>query len=290
MTVLNTITMDLLQLSRPRVNVVAGTVDCYQLALRLYEGDTPWEIPEGTTVSVRYGKSDGTFGVYDTLSDGTAAWAAQGNQVTVALAPQMLTAAGVVDAQVVLRHGAKVLPTFTVEIGVQHDPSFEAVTSEDYVNWFAMYENALAESIAQLQETFWQVTESATHPGCRYVTVNGVTEWLNPPMVMDEEYRTTERWAGKPVYRKQISYVNGAELAGDALTNIAHGITNLDRTNGVEILCRTQGYQIPYLTIQESTAVTGCSMTNIELRTTGTTRWSAGRTWYFELAYTKTTD
>jgi len=46
--------------------------------------------------------------------------------------------------------------------------------------------------------------ESPEHPGCYYNTVDGETEWLNPPMVMGVEYRTTERWQGKAVYTKVI--------------------------------------------------------------------------------------
>lgn len=42
--------------------------------------------------------------------------------------------------------------------------------------------------------------ESAEHPGCWYRTVDGETEWLNPPMVAGVEYRTTERYNGLPVY------------------------------------------------------------------------------------------
>lgn len=115
-------------------------------------------------------------------------------------------------------------------------------------------------------------------------------EWYEPDMITGVEYRTTERRNGKPVYRKLVKYTNTAALSGDALTKITHGVSNMDRSAGVEISCRTQGYQIPYVTIKESTAVTGCSATDIELRTTGTTSWSAGRDWYFEMLYTKTTD
>lgn len=115
-------------------------------------------------------------------------------------------------------------------------------------------------------------------------------EWYEPDMVPGVEYRTTERWNRKPVYRKMVQYTNTAALSGDALTKIPHGVSNMDRSAGVEITTRTQGYQIPYVTITESTAVTGCSATDIELRTTGTTSWSVGRTWYFYLKYTKTTD
>lgn len=43
--------------------------------------------------------------------------------------------------------------------------------------------------------------ESAEHPGCFYrVLSDGTVEWLNPPMEMGVEYRTTERVLGNPVY------------------------------------------------------------------------------------------
>lgn len=42
--------------------------------------------------------------------------------------------------------------------------------------------------------------ESSEHPGCYFRTANGVTEWVNPPAMLGIEYRTTERWNGKPVY------------------------------------------------------------------------------------------
>ena len=42
--------------------------------------------------------------------------------------------------------------------------------------------------------------ESEAHPGCYYRTVDGVTEWINPPMAVGVEYRTTERYNNSPVY------------------------------------------------------------------------------------------
>lgn len=47
-------------------------------------------------------------------------------------------------------------------------------------------------------------TESEESPGCYYRTVDGETEWLNPPMKHNVEYRTTERFLGAPVYTKVI--------------------------------------------------------------------------------------
>lgn len=112
-------------------------------------------------------------------------------------------------------------------------------------------------------------------------------EWDNPPMLPGVEYRTIERWNGKPVYRKCVQYINEAALSGDALHSIPHGISNLDRSYGVEITARTASYQIPYIASSETTAVTGCSASNIELRTTGSSNWSANRTWYFDMKYVK---
>lgn len=42
-------------------------------------------------------------------------------------------------------------------------------------------------------------------PNGDYRIVDDVVEWFNPPMELDVEYRTTERWLGKPVYTKAIT-------------------------------------------------------------------------------------
>ena len=48
----------------------------------------------------------------------------------------------------------------------------------------------------------YPAVEHPDHPGCYYRIVDGVTEWLNPPMQWGVEYRTAERHSGKPVYVK----------------------------------------------------------------------------------------
>ncbi len=47
--------------------------------------------------------------------------------------------------------------------------------------------------------------ESDEYTGCFYRTVNGTTEWLNPPMMAGTEYRTVERHRGKPVYVQEFA-------------------------------------------------------------------------------------
>ena len=65
--------------------------------------------------------------------------------------------------------------------------------------------------------------ESTDYPGCYYRTVDGAVEWLNPPMVVGTEYRTTERFMGKPVYVKLVDFGPGAN---NTEKGVEHGASN----------------------------------------------------------------
>ena len=52
----------------------------------------------------------------------------------------------------------------------------------------------------------------------------GPWEWVNPPMVLGVEYRTTERYQGKPVYTKLVDC--GKFPAPGSSKQIAHGISD----------------------------------------------------------------
>ena len=65
--------------------------------------------------------------------------------------------------------------------------------------------------VDQLEHTAQQIDdgigfESTDYPGCYYRMVGGVVEWLNPPLQLGQEYRTTERYLGKPVYTMTKDY------------------------------------------------------------------------------------
>ncbi|MBO4939233.1 MAG: hypothetical protein J6C98_09615 [Oscillospiraceae bacterium] len=71
-------------------------------------------------------------------------------------------------------------------------------------------------------------SESASHPGCYCRTVDGETEWLNPPMIADVEYRTAERFYGKVVYAKTFTTTDADGVSvsmGDDVSSIVriHG-------------------------------------------------------------------
>lgn len=79
--------------------------------------------------------------------------------------------------------------------------------------------------------------EDPDYPGC-YYRMNGSTkEWVNPPMVTGKEYRTTERYLGKPVYAKVITGV--ALAVADTTVSIPLGVTAV--TNLVDFVITHQG-------------------------------------------------
>ena len=55
-------------------------------------------------------------------------------------------------------------------------------------------------------------------------TLEALDDWLNPPMQLGVEYRTTERYNGKPVYKKAVN--TGALSAGTS-KSVAHGVQNI---------------------------------------------------------------
>lgn len=77
---------------------------------------------------------------------------------------------------------------------------------------------------AYAHNTFSPAKEDTTYPGCYYRMVSGVKEWLNPPLVEGVEYRTTERYAGKPVYilMKDLGSLPnaGSKTVEDLATNV----------------------------------------------------------------------
>lgn len=54
-------------------------------------------------------------------------------------------------------------------------------------------------------------------------TIFGEWEWENPPMLLGVEYRTTERYLGKPVYVKVVDFGAGANKAEKS---VEHGASN----------------------------------------------------------------
>lgn len=109
-------------------------------------------------------------------------------------------------------HG-QITTTYTSKISVYSDPSVTGsakkytvfVTTQDYVDWASVYidnEHSFTRNFADVTDTF-----SALVDGLDKVWESEY-EYLNPPMQLGVEYRTTERYMGKPVYTMAFSTGN----------------------------------------------------------------------------------
>lgn len=112
----------------------------------------------------------------------------------------------------------------------------------------------------------------------------GAFECFNPPLQANVEYRTVERWHGKPVYKKLLTYTNATAFSAGNTYDISHGISNLDMIISAGI--STDAYFIPYMT--DSTNLALCYWSKTILQFYCESSWAAGRVWYFTLTYTKT--
>lgn len=144
----------------PYLDVVCGDAYTRKLELTLFSGGAEWPVPEGVTAAVRYSRSDGHGGLYDTLPDGKAACAIDGNVVTAILAPQMLSAPGFVNFSVALIKEEQILGLFPVGINVEADPSMEANKGESYYNYPSI--GAINEAIADLESRMGELEQGGS--------------------------------------------------------------------------------------------------------------------------------
>lgn len=128
----------------------------------LLDGATPWTLPTGALMTVKYRRGDGVGGFYDTLEDDSPACAVESDgTVTIGLAEQLLAVAGVAAVELRFYNAAgEVLSTATFRVVVQ--PSAWAdediVESEPYINVLSQQIAAVLEAAADLTG----ITVSAT--------------------------------------------------------------------------------------------------------------------------------
>ena len=91
-----------------------------------------------------------------------------------------------------------------------------------------------------MPDHIFQIIMPFGHRGCiitrTMIGSNAIVEWMNPPMELGVEYRTTERWNGEPVYTKVIRF---GEMPSNAEGKaVSHGITNLDVVVDQRVIAR----------------------------------------------------
>ena len=117
-----------------------------------------------------------------------------------------------------------------------------------------------------------------------------VDEWVNPPLALNVEYRTTMRYGGSPVFVKHMRYTPDTDIGnaeGIATVRFDHGIENFSKLVFCLGRIPANNYQFPYLTTTGGlTAIPGVSERQVTMRLDHNT-WDAGTTFEFDIFYTK---
>lgn len=123
----------------PTLRMAQDDANTRTIKASLWDGAQPFSIPSECVCMVRFGKPDGTGGLYDTTEGGQKV-SYSGNVVTAPVAAQMLTAAGTVKAQIDIYGGgekqqAEKLATFRFRVEVEPSAYADAkIISSDYYN------------------------------------------------------------------------------------------------------------------------------------------------------------
>lgn len=152
----------------PRLHMVQGDANTRTVVATLWDGAQPYTVPAASAVMIRFRKPDGTGGLYDTTESG-AQVTVSGNTVAAPVATQMLTVAGVVQAQVDIYgtatgKAAEKLATFrfAVEVAPSVYPDAEIISS-DYFNIIAADIGKAVEAAARAEAA--QAAASAAQQG-----------------------------------------------------------------------------------------------------------------------------
>ena len=143
---------------------------------------------------------------------------------------------------------------------------------------FARVTNYDAQNV--LQE-YWSLNQDAQNQArriCRNGTW-GPLEWINPPMQLGVEYRSTERYNGKPVYAKAINF---GQAPNATYKDVSHGIENFNQ------LVSYTG-MMGGANLIETPALDSIQINASNIRITTNSDVSASYV-YLVLRYTKTTD
>ena len=115
----------------PKFDMVQGDFWARQIEFHLFSNNTPWNIPNGALVMIRYRRPDKSVGAYNTLPNGASAYAITGsNTLTITMAPEALAIPGSVLLVVSLSTREHELSTFEVQIDVQSNLSSGAALGE----------------------------------------------------------------------------------------------------------------------------------------------------------------
>lgn len=115
-------------------------------------------------------------------------------------------------------------------------------------------------------------------------------EWINPPMLAGVEYRTTERYMGKPVYAKLVD-CKGMPSGANAAKTVQHNSANVESIvsfGGNMSVGGTKAIALPYYSSDTNLARISVDTLQVRISNGGTdlVGYNDAKVWF---KYTKTT-
>ena len=155
----------------PVLNMAQYDANSRTIVATLWDGTSGFNVPSGSVVMVRFGKPDGTGGLYDHTEAGEAI-TYSGNVVTAPVATQMLSVAGKVQADIEIYQTGETaqasvkLATFCFTVNVEKAayPDAEIISSDYYniisgdISEFRTAQEQIIASQAALEEVAKSIT------------------------------------------------------------------------------------------------------------------------------------
>lgn len=162
------------------------------------------------------------------------------------------------------------------------------------------YTIALAQEDAITQVAFTYATPNWKHALCQKMRhLKGASdekwsewEWVNPPMEVGAEYRTTERSGGKPVYVKRISATceeNISTVGDGTIIRFPHNISNFGNVVRCQAVMDT-AYPLPHMSHQQNGKASIISVNYVDSTNIAVAAINISRTapsFVFDIAYCK---
>lgn len=260
--------VDLLDPGAPQIiHAVQDDSNSRKIAFSIYAGGAQWNVPDGTLVTVRYKKPDGTAGFYDTLPDGsTPAATIDGNVVTVALVPQAFTVRGNIPVQIKLYDSAGTsITTFAVVMHVSANVVSDAeIVSSDY---YSVLTKQIADALAAAEGIPGQVSAAQAAAKQAASSANAAAGSATEAASSASTASTAAGQAQTAATNAQESAQSAAESASQAANTLANA---LPKTGGE---------------ITGTLKVIGANTPNFlgEFSDMVTAGWNAIKNWYDEI-------
>lgn len=199
----------------------------------LWDGTQPFVAPAGSIPMVRFGKPDGTGGLYDHTESGDAV-SYSGSTVTIPVATQMLSVAGVVDAEIDFYGGSGDKPvklaTFIFRIMVEKSAyPDDTIMSSDYYNIIAkQIQKALesGEKADQAIQAAATAVESATKAESAKTAAEQAKTSAENATTMAQNAKSDAQTANASAQASKTAAENAANSASSSAQNAASSATD----------------------------------------------------------------